>query len=100
MKDAAAAHVGENAREITYDAFSRVPSETAASSSKRLFGPSGAMDYRVVMMNGSAQMPVVVNASTGDEAAEEALRKHPGLKVAYVGPATRSDAVPTIDVES
>jgi hypothetical protein len=89
--------IGENAREISYDAFSRVPSETAASASKRLYGPSGAMDYRVVLFNGSAQQALRVNAVSGDEAAEKALARHPGLKVGYVGPATSSDAVPALD---
>ncbi len=100
MTPAAASHIGENAREISYDAFSREPSATAASSTKRLFGSSGAMDYRVVLVNGSAQSAVVVNATTGDDAAAQALARHPGQKVAFVGPATRSDAIPTIDIES
>lgn len=93
-------HLGENAREISYDAFSREPSPTAASASKRLFGPSGAMDYRVVLMNGSAQTAMRVNAATGDDAAAMALARHLGLKVAYVGPATGSDAVPALDAET
>ena len=92
--------VGENAREISYDAFSREPSATAANSSKRLFTGSGAMDYRVVLMNGSAQSAVVVNAATGDEAADKALARHPGMKVAYVGPATRADGIPALDAET
>ncbi len=93
-------HIGENAREISYDAFSREPSATAASSSKRLFGASGAMDYRVVLVNGSAQSAVTVNAATGDDAAAQALAGHPGQKVAYVGPATRADGIPAIDAEA
>lgn len=91
-------HLGEDVREISYDAFSREPSPTAANSSKRLYGPSGVMTYRVVLMNGSAQTVVNVEAATGDEAAEKALTGHVGQKVAYVGPATRSDVVPAIDV--
>jgi hypothetical protein len=93
-------HIGENAREISYDAFSRVPSETAASSSKRLFGPSGAMDYRVVVVNGTAQTAITVNAATGDDAAAAALARHPGQKVAFVGPATRADGIPALDAET
>lgn len=89
---------GSEAREISFDAFSRQPSETAANASRRLFGSSGVMTYRVVMMNGAAQSVVNVEAATGDDAADKALARHPGLKVAYVGPATKSDAVPTIDV--
>ena len=96
----AAAHIGENAREISYDAFSRAPSPTAASSTNRLFGTSGAMDYRVVLVNGSAQSAVTINAASGDDAAAAAAARYPGQKVAFVGPATRSDAIPTIDVES
>lgn len=90
----------EGAREISYDAFSREPSPTAASATNRLFGVSGEIDYRVVLMNGSAQSSVIVQAATGDEAAATALSRHPGQKVAFVGPSTRSDAVPTIDVGS
>lgn len=98
MKEAVASHIGDNAREISYDAFSREPSATAASKANPIFGPSGAMDYRVVLVNGSAQSAVVVNAVSGDDAAANALARHPGQKVAFVGPATRADAVPTIDL--
>lgn len=56
---AAVPHIGENAREISYDAFSRAPSPTAANATNRLYGPSGAMDYRVVLINGSAQTAVM-----------------------------------------
>lgn len=91
-------HIGANAREISFDAFSREPSKTAASASNRLFGSSGAMDYRVVLVNGSAQTAVIVNALTGDDAAARALGRHPGQKVAFVGPATRADAIPTLDL--
>lgn len=89
---------GVEAREISAEAFARQPSDTAANASKRLFGPSGKMKYRVVMMNGKAQTVVNVEAETGDEAAEKALLRHQGLQVAYVGPATKDDAVPAIDV--
>lgn len=78
---------GEVAREIPAAALDRV-SNTAASVSRRLFGPSGVMPYQVILANGSARTAVVVDAATGDEAAEKALRKHPGQKVAYVGPAS------------
>ena len=88
---------GAEAREISAKAFSREPSKTAASSINRLYGPSGAMTYRVVLMNGTAQTIINVDAATGDEAADKALARHPGQKVAYVAPATRSDVVPALD---
>lgn len=89
---------GAEAREISFDAFSRQPSETAANASKRLYGTSGVMPYRVVLVNGSARSAVTVDAATGDEAAEKALARHPGQKVAFVGPATKDDVYrPTDD---
>lgn len=88
---------GAEAREISARAFSRKPSKTAANSTNRLYGPSGVMPYRVVLMNGTAQTIINVEAATGDEAADKALARHPGQKVAYVGPATRDDAIPAID---
>lgn len=69
----------------------RKESPTAFNATKRCQS-SGAMDYRVLLaMQGGAQMSTVVEAATGDEAAEKALAKHPGWKVAYVGPATKDD---------
>lgn len=65
----------------------REASPTAASRMDRKFGPSGTMRYMVVLVNGSAKSGTVVEAATGDEAAEMALAKYPGQRVAYVGPA-------------
>lgn len=77
------------AREISYEAFARPVSETAASASKRLYAKSGAMPYRVTMgQSGGAMLATVVTAETGDEAAEKALAKHPGWKCINVTPAT------------
>lgn len=77
------------AREIPFDAFSRTESPTAANAHNRLFPKSGAMDYRVVLgQSGGAMTGAVVNAETGDEAAEKALARHPGWKVVNVAPAT------------
>ena len=89
---------GEVVREIPAEAFASRLSDTAANSTNRRFGPSGAMKYRVVLVNGSAQSVVNVEAATGDDAAAAALARHPGQKVAFVGPATRDDAIPAIDV--
>lgn len=89
---------GELVREIPAEAFASRLSDTAANSTNRRFGPSGVIKYRVVLLNGSAQSAVTVEAATGDEAAEKALARHPGQKVAFVGPATRNDAIPVIDV--
>lgn len=76
------------AQEISFEAFSRKPSETAASATNRLFGKSGAMDYRVVLgLSGGGMTATVVNAETGDDAATAALTKHPGYKVIHVAPA-------------
>lgn len=68
--------------------FSRQISKTASSIANRLFGPSGEMDYRVDLASGGARKVTVVRADTGDSAADQALRKNPGWKVAYVGPAS------------
>lgn len=89
---------GEVAREIPAEAFGTRLSETAANIANRLYPKSGVMRYRVVVMNGAAQAVTHVEAATGDEAAEMALAKYPGQKVAYVGPATGADAIPAIDV--
>lgn len=80
---------GVEAREVSADdpRFASKISPTAQTvGSKRLYGNSGVMKYRVVLANGSARSAVVVEAATGDEAAEKALRGHVGQKVAYVGP--------------
>jgi hypothetical protein len=68
-------------------------SPTAASAWDRKFGPSGAIKYRVmVAQQGGARAGTIVEASTGDEAAEKGLLKYPGWKVVYVGPVTDPDA--------
>lgn len=74
-------------------------SETAATVGNKLYGPSGAMDYRVVLaQSGGARTSTTINAATGDEAAEQALQKYPGWKVAYVGPSTESSVRLTDDM--
>jgi hypothetical protein len=63
-------------------------SDTAATVGKALYGPSGAMDYRVTMGDGRM---AVVNAATGDDAAARALARLGG-KVVLVEPAPQVDA--------
>lgn len=77
-------------REIAADdpQFARQDSPTAASAGRRLYGPSGVIRYRVVLANGAARTATVVEAASGDEAAEKALVGRAGMKVAYVGPAS------------
>ena len=73
-------------------------SPTAASAHDRKFGPSGVQPYRVLLaVEGGGRVTTTVDAATGDEAAEAALRKYPGWKVAYVGPASDPDGVPLMD---
>jgi hypothetical protein len=80
--------VPAEAREVSYEAFARPVSPTAASASNRIFGESGAQNYRVVLgQSGGAMTSTVVNAATGDKAAEKALAQHPGWKVTNVTPA-------------
>lgn len=62
-------------------------SETAASANNKLFGPSGVISYRVTVAGGMGLVMHDFDAATGDEAAELALRKFPGAKVAHVEPA-------------
>jgi hypothetical protein len=81
------AEVPAEAREISYEAFARPVSDTAANAHNRLFPKSGAIAYRVVLANGKALSSTVVTAETGDEAAEKALAKFPGLNVTNVTPA-------------
>lgn len=81
--------VPAEAREISFEAFARPVSPTAASAHNRIFGKSGAMNYRVVLgQGGGALTSCVVNAETGDDAADKALAKYPGWKVTNVAPAT------------
>lgn len=84
---------------VPIEAPVREASSTAASVGNRLYGPSGAIKYLVILAgSGGGQQGCVVTAATGDDAAAEALHKHPGYKVAYVGPA--ADAPPSITVEA
>ena len=68
-------------------------SETASNANNPIHPVSGVMKYRVVLANAGARVAKNVEAATGDEAADTALRHYPGYKVAYVGPATASDTV-------
>ncbi len=67
----------------------RENSPTAASVGNPLFGPSGVQTYRVMLATPFGQAMTDVDAATGDEAAEKALAKHPGAKVANVAPAPK-----------
>lgn len=81
--------VPPEAREVSYEAFARPVSETAASATNRLFKKSGAIPYRVVVgQSGGGMNATIVTAESGDEAAEMALRKFPGWKVVNVAPPT------------
>lgn len=81
--------VPPEARQVSYEAFARPVSPTAASAHNKLFLKSGAIKYRVVLgQSGGALDAVVVTAETGDEAAEMALARRPGWKVTNVAPAT------------
>ena len=74
-------------------------SPTAATVGKRLYGPSGAMDYRVILATaGGAKQAATVNAATGDDAAAKALEKFPGWKVALVTPASSPEIRVTDDL--
>lgn len=63
-------------------------SPTAASAFNPLFGPSGAMRYRVVMRDGQV---TDVTAATGDEAAVAALHVYPAGFVMTVNPAPKAN---------
>jgi hypothetical protein len=65
----------------------REDSATAASAYNRLFPPSGAMVYQVTVATGMGHILHDVEAVTGDRAAELALERFPGAKVAHVTPA-------------
>lgn len=85
----ARAPIPAEAREIPFEAFDRRPSDTAANANRRIFPKSGAMDYRVTVgQSGGGMNACVVNAETGDDAADKALRQFPGWKVINVTPAT------------
>lgn len=64
-------------------------SETAASATNRLFGASGVIPYRVQMQGHGGAFSIDVDAETGDDAAANALAKHPGVKVLHIEPAPR-----------
>jgi hypothetical protein len=69
-------------------------SPTASTRGSEVQYPSGGEQvYRVQVVNGAAITICDVPASTGDEAAEKALVKHPGQKVAHVEPAPQSAQV-------
>ncbi len=78
---------GEVMREIA--GLTSEISETASGPGNPRFGPTGVIAYRVIVaQQGGARAAATVDAATGDEAAEKALRQYPGWKVAYVGPAS------------
>jgi hypothetical protein len=90
--------VPEGAVEISAEEFNRAQSPTAASVSNRLYGGSGAMDYRVVLgQSGGAMQAVIVNAPGGDDAAAKALAKYPGWKVVNINPASSPDGFRSTD---
>ena len=70
----------------------REDSPTAASISRRLYGPSGVIPYRVTIAGGMGMMAEDFEAATGDDAAASALAKYPGAKVAHVAPAPQKQA--------
>jgi hypothetical protein len=64
------------------------PSPTAATVGNELYGPSGVQTYRVMIqtaMGGAAYIDV--DAATGDEAAQQALKQAPTAKVTNISPA-------------
>ncbi len=64
----------------------RENSETAASAGNRLFPDSGEQTYRVLVRSGMGVMPLDVEATTGDQAAELAAAQVPGAFVLNVTP--------------
>lgn len=91
----AKAEIPAEAREISYEAFARPVSETAANAHKRLYGKSGAMNYRVILgQSGGGMKATIVNAETGDEAADAALARNPGWKCINVTPASETVSIP------
>ncbi len=71
----------------------REDSPTAASAHNRLFRASGVQTYRVAVASATGMMVQHdVEAASGDEAAEEALKAFPGAKVAHVAPAPQKAA--------
>lgn len=62
-------------------------SPTASTRGSEVQYPtSGVISYRVVRKVGDEFATSDVDAATGDEAAAKVVAKHPGCKVAYVGP--------------
>lgn len=58
-------------------------SPTAASAWDRKYPTSGVQPHRVYV---DGVGPVIVDATTGDEAAEKALVLHPGRKIGSIAP--------------
>ena len=75
---------GEVVREIA--SLTSDISETAASAFNPLYPASGPMVYRCVMRDGQV---ADVRAATGDEAALNALARHPGGFVTSINPAPK-----------
>jgi hypothetical protein len=67
-------------------------SDTAATIGKPLYGPSGAMSYRVTVVGGMGHVFADIVAASGDDAAEIAHKRYPGNKVTHIEP-TPQDAV-------
>lgn len=68
----------------------REQSPTAASASDRKFPPSGAQVYRAMVQTAMGLVAIDVEASTGDEAAELALKQAGlGAKVTNITPAPK-----------
>lgn len=67
-------------------------SETAATVGNKLYGDSGPMLYRAMIQTAMGGLiPVDVEASTGDQAAELALKQIPGGKVTNIAPAPKKN---------
>lgn len=69
----------------------REDSPTAASAHNRLFKTSGVIAYKVMVATAMGLQSIEVDAATGDDAAEQALAKFPGAKVAHVEPAPKAE---------
>jgi hypothetical protein len=75
----------------TWPLLHQEASPTAANAHDRKFPDGGVQPYRVLLApggGGAVGRASTVDAETGDEAANKALARNPGWKVAYVGPAT------------
>lgn len=68
----------------------REASDSAQTVGNKLFPDGGTQLYRVLIRTAmGGQMAEDVEASTGDEAAEKALKQYPGAFVANVAPAPK-----------